>query len=619
MSAPKNNNQKTNRAPRPLTTTPNPALNWSRAGTPASDDFDDIYFSTDGGLAETSAVFLQGCHLEQNWQNLKRDEVYTIGELGFGSGLNFLASLDLWVKTKADRAEQTRLHFISVEAFPWTRSDLQTALAHWPDLAPYVQALLAQWPGQVRGVHHLHFSDVSLTLFHMEVDQALNNMVAQVNAWFLDGFSPSKNPDMWADLVMEALASLSAPQANLATFSVAGFVRENLTRHGFVVEKKTGFGRKRHRLAAVYAPDAVPTKTIVKRPALPPIILGAGIAGASLALAYERRGIQPILIDPCLNDGTDYKGGHGASFNPGALVMPRLDLQDRPEARFFNAAYLYALARYNETETILQMGITQRANSAKEAQRFEKLLHHTPLPSSHMRAVPSDVEDRNALWFEHALFIDPKATIGNWTGHCQIRAHAVSSIDFHQGHWRVIDSGGETMTGHLHVCVGANVLDLTDLSVRFTKGQICWKSSAPDIRPPNTQIGDGYVCPYQDGVLLGASHHHVGAGQDNKTDIADTRELVATYIAASQIDPIPHHPKSWQTQASVRVTTKDTLPICAKISSDNRGSENGYYVLSGLGSRGFMLAPLLGELQVAQALGENLPVARNVLSRFGIK
>ena len=221
-------------APKPLTATPPALLKWSDEGEPVAQEFDDVYFSKDGGLDESKAVFLQGSHLPEAWQDT---DVFVIGELGFGSGLNFLAAWDLWnISSKSGQC----LHFLSVEAFPLSKAQLTRTLEKFPSLKPLADQLIAQWPARVKGVHRLHFGAVTLTLFHGEIEPVLSSMDARINAWFLDGFSPAKNPDMWSDVVFAHMARLSAPSASVATFTVAGDVRRGLSAAGFAVEKKTG-------------------------------------------------------------------------------------------------------------------------------------------------------------------------------------------------------------------------------------------------------------------------------------------------------------------------------------------------------------------------------------------
>lgn len=590
--------------PRPLCAAPPPDLDWSREGTPASNSYDDIYFSVDGGLEETSAVFLQGCGLPENWQ---KSGVFTICELGFGSGLNFLATWALWNKTAPKDAH---LHFLSVEAYPWTRDDLQKALSYWPALHELAEQLLAIWPGQVKGVHRLHLDNVTLTLFHTRVDTALDTMDACVDAWFLDGFSPSKNPDMWAEPVFTAMAKLSTPQARLATFTVAGHVRRGLSEAGFSVEKKPGFGRKRERLEAVYQGES----TLPSPPlAAPPIIIGGGIAGASLARSFLRRGIIPVLIDP----EPDLESA--ASGNPAALVMPRLDLQDRPESRFFLSAYLYALAQYRATLTPLQTGVSQIAKSDAEQVRFTKLLTQCALPIEQMHAMGHlELEaitgldlntESTGLYFPNALLIDPKAIIAKWSAGCTRIAQNVTKVERSKTGWDVCGEDGNVLahSAHVFLCIGANVQSLRELNVRFTRGQICWGKSA-DI-PASPFIYGGYAVPYAGGVLLGATHEHIGSGQNNTVRPTDTEENITQY---SRLCGAKINAQDWKARAAIRVTTKNTLPI-------SNEAESGLFVMSGLGARGFMMAPLLGEALVCKALGEPSPLCLQTSIRFGKK
>lgn len=590
--------------PQPLCAPPKPELDWSRDGTPASNSYDDIYFSVDGGLEETSAVFLQGCGLPQAWQ---KSGVFTVCELGFGSGLNFLATWALWIESAPDDAH---LHFLSIEAYPWTRDDLEKALAHWPALQSLSAQLLAIWPGQVKGLHRLHFGNVTLTLFHMHVETALDTLDARINAWFLDGFSPSKNPDMWSTDVFSAMAELSASKARLATFTVAGHVRRGLSEAGFLVEKKPGFGRKRERLEAVYQgeiPQVAPPLISA------PIIIGGGIAGASLARGFLRRGIMPVLIDP------EPALESAASGNPAALIMPRLDLQDRPESRFFLSAYLYALSQYCSTASPLQKGVSQIAKSEAEQARFAKLMAQSALPASHMRAVDHGEllsatglnlkGERSGLYFPHALLIEPKTIIENWTAGCTRIVQRVTQIERNGENWHVL-GGDENIlarSSHVFLCAGANVKNLHKADVRFTRGQICWGPTT-DV-PSAPLIYSGYAAPHGDGVLLGATHDHVEAGQSNTVHAADRDENITQYadLCGANIAA-----QNWKSRAAIRVTTKDTLPISREI-------EDGLYVMTGLGARGFMMAPLLGEYLVCQALGEPSPLCTKTSVRFGAR
>ncbi|MCF6275257.1 MAG: tRNA (5-methylaminomethyl-2-thiouridine)(34)-methyltransferase MnmD [Robiginitomaculum sp.] len=577
-------------APKPLTATPPARLSWSEAGEPVAEDFDDVYFSKGGGLAETKTVFLQGCGLPDAWQGAR---VFVIGELGFGSGLNFLAAWDLWLMT-AEPGQ--RLHFLSVEAFPLCKEQLTRILVKFPELKLLADQLITKWPGRVKGVHRLDFGAVVLTLFHTDIDHALSGMDASINAWFLDGFSPAKNPDMWSDKVLAQMAKLSAPQARVATFTVAGQVRHGLDAAGFTVEKKPGFGRKRERLEAVFKGGAHPRKTSDT-----PVIIGGGIAGACLAHAFNLRGITPILIEP----HSDLKTA--ASGNPAGLVMPKLDLQDRPESRFYNAAYLYALKLYAKHGTVLNKGVLHMATSEKEAERFVKIAAYQALPEHEMRAVTRDEAESmlghkintqyGGLYYPSAQTISPIASTKSLSKNCtHIQARA-TQIKRQEGVWHILDGAGEILakTDTLFVCNGANIQDLWPADVRFTRGQVCWGDSR---HSAHAMIAGNYAAPYENGMLLGASHDHVGAGENTKTNADDSAEIITQY-AANTGQSITN--KNWQSRAAVRVTTRNTLPIAGQ-------AEDGLFILSGLGSRGLMMAPLLGEALVCKALGEPSPL-----------
>ncbi len=219
-------------------------------GPPRSRLYDDVYFSREDGLAESRAVFLAGCGLPERWDGRR---LFTVAELGFGAGLNVLALLDLW---RATRPEGAHLSIFSVEAHPIAADEAASVLAAWPELAPLAGLLVSRWPGRRPGFHRIDLPDLNATVdvAVMEAADALANWDGRADAWFLDGFSPAKNPAMWTPALMAEVARCSAPGAALATYTVAGHVRRALADAGFAVERKPGFGRKRQRLEAAILP-----------------------------------------------------------------------------------------------------------------------------------------------------------------------------------------------------------------------------------------------------------------------------------------------------------------------------------------------------------------------------
>lgn len=218
-----------------------PTLEWRDGGTPVSTAFDDVYFSREDGLAESRYVFLQGNNLPARAADSEKP--FHVVELGFGTGLNFLALWQAW----QEAAIKTPLVYTSLEKFPLTKDEMVQAHAVWDELKPYAKQLQAAYGNmQGAGVHAANLGSVMLNLHIGEAKDALYQMEEAVDAWFLDGFAPAKNPDMWTQDIFDEMRRLSRRGTTLATFTAAGMVREGLKQAGFDVEKIKGYGRKRH-------------------------------------------------------------------------------------------------------------------------------------------------------------------------------------------------------------------------------------------------------------------------------------------------------------------------------------------------------------------------------------
>ena len=217
---------------------------------PRSEIFDDVYFSPVDGLAESRYIYLEGNKLPDSW---KGRDYFTICELGFGTGLNFLAVLELLAMSPVGDKPKA-LHYISFEKYPLTKAVIRATLSHWGALDSVLDALLSKYPNDSgEGVYDLAImEDVTLTLIIGDVNDALPKLDAAVDCWFLDGFKPSSNPDMWRDSVFENMARLSAVGTTFSTFTAVGYVRRGLTSVGFDVQKISGFGYKWHMLVGTY-------------------------------------------------------------------------------------------------------------------------------------------------------------------------------------------------------------------------------------------------------------------------------------------------------------------------------------------------------------------------------
>ncbi|MBK7361994.1 MAG: tRNA (5-methylaminomethyl-2-thiouridine)(34)-methyltransferase MnmD [Micavibrio sp.] len=212
---------------------------------PRSKQFDDVYFSAENGFAETEYVFIRGNGLPEAWA----EQNFTIFETGFGTGLNFLCAWRLWNETNAER----KLHFISVEKFPLSRGEIESALEIWREnFEEEMAALLAKYPENLSGTHRIAVGENSmLTLIFDDVNEAMPKLNETVDCWCLDGFKPKKNPEMWTDIVFQNMARMSKPGTTFATFTAAGFVRRGLQAAGFDVKRIKGYGTKWHMLTGV--------------------------------------------------------------------------------------------------------------------------------------------------------------------------------------------------------------------------------------------------------------------------------------------------------------------------------------------------------------------------------
>jgi len=230
-------------------------LVWDEQNHPHSSQFDDHYYSLVDGIEETRHVFIEGNDLPERWREMRKHQTFKIMETGFGSGLNFLATWQLW--NSINMGKTNKLHFVSIEAFPMDVMQLEKSLLNWhSQLSKFSSQLLEKYPVLDKGTHTINFNDdnVTLTLIFGDIREVMPELsfraTETVDAWYLDGFSPSKNPEMWQDDLYSEMYRLSAPLASVATYTVAGIVRRGLATAGFQIDRKPGFGTKRDMLVA---------------------------------------------------------------------------------------------------------------------------------------------------------------------------------------------------------------------------------------------------------------------------------------------------------------------------------------------------------------------------------
>jgi tRNA 5-methylaminomethyl-2-thiouridine biosynthesis bifunctional protein len=582
-------------------------LLFSADGTPRSAHFDDIYHSADGGLEQARHVFLGGNDLPAAWASHKQ---FVVLETGFGLGLNFLATWKAW---RDDPQRCLRLHFVSVEKHPFRREDLSRLLQHWPELADLSTLLLHDWPMLVPGLHRLHFDDgrVTLTLAFGDANELLTNMQVAADAFYLDGFSPAKNPELWSDKLVASLAKLTAPGATFATWSVAGSVKERLTAAGFEVAKRPGFGAKREMLVGRMSGERGKAIATDKRV----IIIGAGAAGTSAANRLAARGFEVTVIESASQPA------EGASGNKAGVFRPLPSLDDSKLSRLLRACFLYG-RRHIAALTGVRCDITgalQLARDAKHEDIQRRVVAAHAAPSELVRFVDRDEAAQLAgwpvaiggWWFEQAGWINPpslcQANLSGIAVRFGTRVERIKKSE--QDLWQLRDADGELIV-EAPLVVFANGIDAPRLApqliVRVGRGLV---SHLPDDTVPPFNIvatRNGYVTPAIDGI------HCTGATL-NADDTEPNPRLDDHIENLERLNAIlPDYgkgldPAKLEGRVGFRPMSPDRIPIVGPL------AEPGLWTINGFGARGLVWASLCGELLASQIAGEPLPIEQDLV------
>ena len=632
-------------------------LSWSDDGQPFSTHFDDVYFSRESGLAETRHVFLQHNNLEQRWAALRSGASFCIGETGFGTGLNFLCAWQLWDQLAPTDA---RLHFVSCEKYPLSRSDLQRALRLWPELQPWADQLLAQYTDLAAGWQRFSLAEgrVTLTLLIGDVLETLPQLDARVDAWFLDGFAPARNPDMWQPALYAQLARLSGPDTTLATFTSVGEVRRGLQAAGFSMRKVKGFGRKREMICGQFdsSLDQAWSAPWYQRPATladserSALIIGAGLAGCATALALARRGWQVTVIERHAHAAAE------ASGNSQGILYCKLSPHQTLLSRYVQASYAYGLRLLHEVleqadSSWRACGVLQLATDAKEQKR-QQALGKQGYPPSFLHAVDAEqasviagVEvDRPGLFFPGAGWVHPPSLCQALLQHPNIRlsTHCEAlQLEQRNGQWHALDDQQQSLA-QASVAVICSANDSRRFSqtakapLKPIRGQVTQLAAIPQSAALRTVLcAEGYISPARQG------EHHLGASF--RFDRLDTEpspeENLSNVQMLDKLSPQlaavlpPQDPASLPARAALRCTTPDYLPLIgpvadaaafqqdyAVLAKDASKQPNtptrwfpGLYINAGHGSRGMVSCPLSGELIAAWLDNEPLPLPRDVV------
>lgn len=593
-------------------------------GTLYSERFDDVYAAAEGTLAQARHVFLRGNGLPQRWQ---ADASFTVLETGFGAGLNFLAAWQLWRETAA---ASSRLHYVSVEKHPFLPGDLARIHGRYPELESLSQALCTDYPPLVPGFHRLHLdrNRVTLTLLFGDAAEMLRQLEARVNAFFLDGFAPSKNPDMWGDAVCAELARLAGPGATAATYSVASSVRDSLTRAGFMVEKRAGFANKRQMLCARYSGTAAQAPARQERRAL---VIGAGLAGSACAGSLAARGWQVEVLE------RHPAAAQEASGNPAGLLRPVFSPDWNTHSRFTVASFLYALRHHAALEragfpvTRGEGGVLQLARDSRQFEKQQGLLAAFGLPVDLVQLADWTLATELAgtptsgpgLWFAQAAWVAPASIClaslqAAGDGSIVRFGTAVSGLVRENGLWVATDSCGQRLAA-APVAVLANAHLASALSpaarlpLRAVRGQVSLFPAVGIGRVPRIAVcREGYVTPPVAGMhCLGATFNEdmfepALRAEDHAANFQRLQRMLPAFSAG--VDTT-----NFGGRVAFRAMSPDRLPLLGAVPG-----QTGLHACLGLGSRGMTWSALAADVVASAIAGEPMPLERDLLQALDV-
>lgn len=619
-------------------------------GTLVSPAYGDIYHSAAGAIAQANHVFVAGNGLPARWQQRR---TFTIVETGFGTGCNFLAT---WAAWRDDPARCERLHFVSVEKHPFSREDLRRAAAHIvanTTISANVDELADAWPPLVPGLHRLEFDAgrVVLTLVFGDALERLPTLVARADAFYLDGFAPSKNADLWSIDVFRALARMADERATFATYSSSGVVKRALDEAGFAYRKVDGFAGKRAMLVGEYAPRwrmrrHEPPRAWPNAAARRALVIGAGVAGCAVVERLAARGWNVTLIERHERIASE------ASGNPAGVFHPLMTRDDNVASRLTRAGFLYAVARWRALEkgghafARSTRGMVHLAESADDFARMRDAFDALGAPSDYAKLLDTDAARayldlpvaHGGLLFPHGGAVWPAALADAQCAAAGDRVQRltrteVARLERNGDEWHALDAHGRTLA-QAPVVVLANAGDavrlagLRHVALQPVRGQLTLLPAGSASPLPCPAIGDGYAVPLDDGTLL--------IGATFEPDDVDPAIRVAGHaenlervrrLLPGLIDDVPAL-DTLRGRVAFRWVAGDRLPLIGPLADEAQAVANaralsgakardlprmpGLYGAFGYGSRGLVWGALGAELIASQLDGEPWPIEREL-------
>jgi tRNA 5-methylaminomethyl-2-thiouridine biosynthesis bifunctional protein len=599
---------------------------FDQGGTPVSKLYGDIYHARQGAMAQADHVFLRGNALPERWRGRAG---FTVCETGFGLGQNFLA---LWHAWLSDPQRSTRLHMVSFEAHPFSRADLaRVLLPRVPDsMAGLARQLVDQWPALLPGMHRLEFQEgaVTLTLAFGAVGRMAHLVQARADAFFLDGFSPSKNPEMWTPSLFGQLVRLAAKGATAATWCTAREVRDALSNAGFLVSRAPGLGGTRDMTVAVLRPNlgrdeprSAPQDTV--------LVVGGGLAGAGVAHSLALRGRPCLVIDPV------FERGLGASHkgHVAAAITPLISRDDDLRARLTRAGAQRALQRWQPLPARARpsrCGTIELAQDETEESERRRVLDALSFPRDWVSWLDGGDVSRLAgfrvaqggVYFADGQLVLPELLIEALLGSPGVRCLAASAGGLEPargGGWRVLDAGGAPLAEGSTVVLAnaARTRGLLPMGERLPKlramhelaGQVSYFDPDPGHEPSLILGGAGYWLPRTAGVCVGGSTYVPNAAESLVT--AQGRMDIAGKLSG-MLDVPKDELAGWvaggEGWAGWRAVVAGRLPVIGELEG-----APGVWLACAYGSRGLTWSALAGDIIAAALHHEPLMLERDLL------
>lgn len=626
-------------------------LEWSDDQTPYSSEYQDIYYSSSGGAKESRHVFVDQNGLPERWHQPDLNS-FVIAETGFGTGRNFFETWLLWQQEKnAGRINNdARLHFISTELHPYNIQDLKTIWALWPQFHQLADQLASHWPYLVPGFHRLTLDDVSLTLIFDDSAKGLSKLEASIDCWYLDGFSPANNPDMWSETLFEQMARLSGYGTTLATYSVARSVRQGLSRKGFEISKVDGYGMKKYMLTARFVSPG-PSRPgnqqpwfnyaspHTSKPNSPVAIIGAGIAGSTTAFSLCNRGYQVEVFDQ--QDFSQVP----ESFSLQGILYVKLSAELPAHSQFYAQGFEYSLAALSHQSGVEwnRTGVIQLAYDEAEASRQKKFIEKSPYPKELIHAIDSETATDLAgidihldgLRFPDGAWVNPISLCREYLKPAKLTDKTQITQVFKQAKdWYVTTADQKVLGPYSAVVVACsnsaiNLEALAPLPIKSIRGQKTFTHSS-DFPLKTVICGKAYIAPSLNGQFnFGATYHQNDTDSEpREADDQSNQQAINDCVPA--LTPWVNQRPSFGI-VGFRCTTPDYTPIVGAVPDWQRFEINfqdmtrfkqkifqpaplqsGLYCNIGHGSRGLASVFLSAELIACQLNGEPLPVSRTV-------